>query len=427
MIFESFTTAQWFLFGATFAIALIMGAVVNKTNFCTMGAVSDWVNMGDTGRFRSWMLAIAVAMLGVLLLEGLGVVSLDSTFPGYRSSSFIWSQNILGGVMFGIGMTLGSGCANKNLVRFGGGNLKSLIVLVVMGIFAYFMIFPFPGTDKTLMNLFLPWMGPLTINLATQQDIGSLVASENALDARLWIGGALVLAFLAVIFRSADFRASFDNILGGLVVGLAVVGGWYFSGTVQVANPDPMFLFDGKGSISLQQFATQWQVVEVPADAVKPIRTSFVDTQSYTFVNPTAQAVGFVGRGFSKAFLTFGLAAFIGAIVGSLLWALVSRTFRLEWFVSFGDFIRHVIGAMLMGVGGVLALGCTIGQGVTGFSTLSIGSILAFVSIVFGAAMTMKVQYYKMVYEDASIADVFLTSLVDMRLLPKALRKLEAI
>ncbi|NIP72894.1 MAG: YeeE/YedE family protein [Gammaproteobacteria bacterium] len=427
MVFESFTDAQWFVFGSTFVIALVIGAVVNKTNFCTMGAVSDWVNMGDTGRFRSWVLAIAVAIIGVLVLEGAGIVDLSDTFPGYRSSSFIWAQNIVGGVMFGIGMTLGSGCANKNLVRFGAGNLKSLIVLVIMGTFAYFMIFPFPGTDKTLMNLFRPWLGPLTVNLQTNQDLGSLISGENAMSMRLWVGGVLALVLLAVIFRSSDFRRSLDNILGGLVIGLAVVAGWYFTGAAQVTNPDPMFLFNERETVSLQDISRQWQVIEAPAGAVKPIRSAFVGTQSYTFVNPTAQALGYAAQGFNKAFFTFGLAAFAGVILGSLLWALLSRNFRLEWFVSFGDFARHLVGAVLMGVGGVLALGCTIGQGVTGFSTLSVGSILAFASIVFGAALTMKVQYYKMVYEEASVAAVFVTSLVDMRLLPKGMRKLEGI
>ena len=421
MLFESYTTALWYLVGTSFVAALVLGAVANKTNFCTMGAVSDWVNMGDTGRFRSWMFAIAVALVGALVIEGTGLVDLDSTFPAYRGANFIWLENIIGGAMFGVGMSLASGCTNKNLVRLGGGNLKSLVVLTIVGIAAYFMIFPFPGTDVTLMNFFLPLLSWSRVTLEGGQDLGSLiVGGDAAMTGRLVIGVIVALVLLLFVVRSTDFRQNFDNILGGLVVGLVVTAGWYFSGTIQVQG---MF-----SNTNLAGFAADWSMNSPGADAVKPIRSAFVDTQSYTFVNPTAQAVGWVGSGFSKAFVTFGLAAFAGVIVGSFLYAILSGTFRKEWFASKGDFANHAIGAVLMGIGGVMALGCTIGQGVTGFSTLSVGSMLTFVSIVLGAATTMKIQYYKMVYEEeATFGRALVTALVDLKLLPPGLRKLEAI
>jgi len=118
----------------------------------------------------------------------------------------------------------------------------------------------------------------------------------------------------------------------------------------------------------------------------------------------------------------------LGVILGSLFWTLVSRSFRIEWFVNLKDFITHMIGAVLMGFGGVLGLGCTVGQGITGISTLAVGSFLVFISIVFGCALTMKIQYYKLVYEDdASFIKALITALVDMKLLPSGLRQLEAI
>lgn len=420
MVFDNFADAQWYLLGTTFAIALIMGAVVNKTNFCTMGAVSDWVNMGDTGRFRAWLLAMAVAMIGALVLEGTGIINLNDTFPAYRGPNLIWLQNILGGVMFGIGMTLASGCANKTLVRLGGGNIKALFVVAVMGIAAYFMIFPFPGSDQTLMSLvFLPWIQKTDVHLAVGQDLGSLVSPQHALVARLWIGSVIAALVLFFVFRSRDFRRNFDNILGGLVVGGAVVAAWYFTSTIHLQG-----LFD---TVSLRNYVANWGMTDHPAGAIQPIRSAFVGVQSFTFVNPTGQVAGFVGYGFSKAFWTFGVAALFGVIAGSFLWAVVTRGFRFEWFASVSDFIKHVVGAALMGIGGVLALGCTIGQGVTGISTLAVGSFLAFASIVFGSALTMKVQFYKMVYEDASFMQVLVTSLADMRLLPNGMRKLEAV
>jgi uncharacterized membrane protein YedE/YeeE len=140
------------------------------------------------------------------------------------------------------------------------------------------------------------------------------------------------------------------------------------------------------------------------------------------------QVAGYSASGFSTAYVTFGVVAVVGVLLGSLLWALLSRSFRFEWFASFKDFLNHLVGAILMGFGGVLALGCTIGQGVTGISTLALGSFIAFGGIVLGSALTMKVQYYKMVYEaDASFAAALVTALVDMRLLPKSLRRLEAV
>ena len=127
-----------FMLIVAFTITFIMGAIVNKTNFCTMGAVSDWVNMGDTNRLRSWMLAIIVALIGVTVIEASEYASVTSTLPPYRSEGFSWLRYIIGGIVFGIGMTLASGCGNKTLVRIGGGNLKSVVVLIIAGMFAFF-------------------------------------------------------------------------------------------------------------------------------------------------------------------------------------------------------------------------------------------------------------------------------------------------
>jgi len=138
--------------------------------------------------------------------------------------------------------------------------------------------------------------------------------------------------------------------------------------------------------------------------------------------------VGYAGSGFDKTLLTFGVMAFFGVIAGSLLWSILSRSFRFEWFSSVGDFGNHLVGAILMGFGGTLALGCTIGQGITGISTLATGSFLTFVAIVFGSALTMKIQYYKMVYEEeAGFFSALVASLADFHLLPNGLRKLDKV
>ncbi|MBS3800412.1 MAG: YeeE/YedE family protein, partial [Thioalkalivibrio sp.] len=218
MEFSSFSTAAMAFLGGAFVLAFIMGVVANKTNFCTMGAVSDWVNMGDTGRMRAWLLAIAVAMLGVAILEFFGVLNAGDSFPNYRMSEFQWVEHALGGFLFGIGMTYASGCGNKTLVRVGGGNIKSLMVMMVIAIIAFYMVRPLPGSSETLYSLlFMDWTTALAISTPAGQDLGTLVAgAENGLSARLVLGLVIGILLLALIFKAADFRRSFDNILGGL-------------------------------------------------------------------------------------------------------------------------------------------------------------------------------------------------------------------
>jgi uncharacterized membrane protein YedE/YeeE len=423
MIFEDFATAHQTVLLAVFGIAFVMGAVVNKTNFCTMGAVSDLVNMGDTGRIRAWIFAMAVALIGVIVLEASGVVSVDQTLPPYRGSNFAWLEYILGGIIFGVGMTLGSGCGNKTLIRIGGGNLKSILVFAVIAVCAYFMLNPFPGTDKTLYSeLFYAWTNPTSASLTTGQDLGSVIGNAVGADfgtTRTVIGLILVALMLWFAFKSADFRSSFDNKLAGVVVGLAVIGAWYATGSLVMIDAD------GE-SMNWTQYASaeSWDMLEDNAEA----RPKDVGVQSFTFINPIGQTLRYAINGFESVFVTFGLVAVLGVILGSFAWAVISKGFRIEWFVNFKDFLTHLIGATLMGIGGVLALGCTIGQAITGISTLAMGSFLAFGGIVFGSAMTMKIQYYKMVYEDeATFAKAFVTALVDFKLLPGSMRKLEAI
>ena len=420
MLFDDFVAAESALLWGAFLIALVMGAVVNKTNFCTMGAVSDLVNMGDTGRMRAWLLAIAVAVLGVAVLEYLGLVDASGTFPPYRAGNLLWAENILGGLMFGVGMTLASGCGNKTLVRIGGGNIKSVLVFAIIGLIAYFMVNPFPGSDQTLMSvLFYDWIRPLAVDLGDSQDLGYLLGGESAAGTRLAIGIVLGLVLVAFAWRSVDFRGNRDNVLGGLVVGLAVLGAWYLSSNLGVNTED--------GAMSLSGYYEEWDML-ADSDEGKPAQGRPLAPQSYTFINPMGQTLGYASGGFERALLTIGVVAVLGVVLGSLLWSLLSRSFRFEWFSSLQDAVNHVIGAVLMGFGGTLALGCTVGQAITGVSTLALGSLLTFAAIFLGSALTMKVQYYRMVYEEqTTFGKALVTGLVDLHLLPESLRKLDAI
>lgn len=425
MIFDSFFAAQSFFLWSTFIIAIIMGMVVNKTNFCTMGAVSDLVNMGDTGRMRAWVLAGTVAMLGVVVLEATGLANLsNSTLPPYRGSEFQWGRYLLGGIMFGIGMTLGSGCGNKALIRIGGGNIKSIFVFVIIAIIAYYMVDPYKQLSSTwYQSLFAPWLGQASISLSTHQDLGSIVGklfNVPALSMRIALGLIIGAVALYIVFRSEEFRKSSDNIMAGVVVGVAVLLAWYFTSGVAVVADE--------GAQSLSKFYANWDFVMDSSEGKPKNGSTNLLPQSFTFISPMGQTFGYASSGFNTAFLSFGVVAVLGVILGSLLWSLISRSFRIEWFASFKDFTTHIIGGVLMGFGGVLGLGCTIGQGITGVSTLALGSFLVFLGIVFGSAMTMKIQYYKLVYEEeATFGKALITALVDMKLLPSGMRKLDAV
>jgi len=386
-----------------------------------MGAVSDMVNMSDYGRFRAWLLAIAVAMLGVSILEYMGVVTATDSFPNYRGTNLIYIENILGGILFGIGMTYASGCGNKTLIRIGGGNIKSILVFIIISVIAYYMTSPFPNSDKTLYSvLFYDWVNPLAITLDSNQDIGALIGgSDNTQTMRLVAGLLVAAGMLFYVFKAADFRSSKDNILGGIVIGLIILTAWYTSSNIGVTAEDTNY--------SLSEYYAEWDML-AEDDEGKPATGRGLSSQSFTFINPIGQTFGFVKDRLDPALLTFGLVSVFGVILGSFLWSLTSKSFRIEWFVDIKDFMNHFFGAILMGFGGVLALGCTIGQGITGMSTLAVGSILTFVSIIFGSALTMKIQYYKMCYEDeATFSKAFITALVDMKLLPASMRKLDAI
>ena len=367
-----------------FVIGIIFGAVVNKTNFCTMGAVSDWVNMGDKDRFRAWMLAIGIAIVLSQGMQSFGLFDLGQSI--YLTTNFGWLGYLLGGVLFGIGMTLASGCGQRTLVRLGGGNLKSLVVMLVLGLTAYM-------TMRGLLALVRVNVIEVTnINLGAtgvaDQGIDTLIAAAVGIEnsaAVSWAVTALIGGGLIIFaFASASFRRRFDDILAGIVVGLIIPAGWYVTGVIGF-------------------------------DDFEPVRF-----ESYTFVAPVGESLQYLMT-YTGSTIKFGIAAVAGVILGSFLYAVLTRKFHVETFIVHGDMVRHILGGILMGFGGVLALGCTVGQGITGMSTLALGSLMALASIVFGSALTMKVEYYLL--DDVGFFRALRHALADMKLMPAHKRR----
>ncbi len=360
-----------FVVASGFALALIFGAVAQKTDFCTMGAVADIVNMGDWTRMRMWLLAIAVAIAGANALDLAGMVDLSRS--AYPAAGWPWLGSLVGGFLFGVGMTLASGCGSRSLVRIGGGNLKSLVAMVFLALAA----------ELTIRGILAPLrtevLGAFAIRFDQGQDLSWLLASALGTGKRVvqpWIASAFALALFVFVLKDRDFRADRARFIGAAVLGLTIVGGWYVTGHLGFIAEDPETL----------------QELYVGTKSARP--------ESFTFIGPAANALELLQFWTDKsARVSFGVAVVVGTIAGSLAYALYKRRFRWESFASTADTRNHMIGGTLMGFGGVAAMGCTIGQGITGVSTLALGSIVVFFSIVAGAALTVRMQYRNMLRE----------------------------
>jgi uncharacterized membrane protein YedE/YeeE len=297
-------------------------------------------------------LAIAVAILGSQALHLAGVVDLGKSI--YLTPSLGWLGAILGGLLFGFGMTLAGGCGNKTLVRVGGGSLKSLVAFLCLGLAAYATLRGLLGLPRQAMeaatNLDLAKLG------VARQGIADILAKSTGIGAggiRVALALAVAGGFLLYCFRDAAFRASPRDIAGGLVIGALVPAGWLVTGVLG-------------------------------ADPFEPTPLA-----SFTFVAPIGDTLQYAMT-FTGAKINFGIAAVLGVIAGAFASSSVAGKFRLEGFADTSDTLRHMIGGVMMGVGGVLALGCTIGQGITGMSTLALGSVVAWLAIVAGGWLGIK-------------------------------------
>ena len=355
------------LLWAAFALAVVFGAIAQRTHFCTMGAVADIVNMGDWTRMRMWLLAIAVAIIGFNAMVAAGVV--EARHSLYAGPRLIWLSNLVGGLMFGFGMVLASGCGSKTLVRIGGGSLKSLLVFCVLGLAAYATLRGITAVARVAT------VDAVAVALPAGQDLPSLLAHATgwpvpslALILGLAIGGAL----LAFVLLRPEGRAP-DTLLGGLGIGAMIVAVWWLSG--------------------------QWgHLAEHPVTLEEAfLATNSQRMESLSFVAPLAYTLDWLILFSDKSkLLTIGIVSTAGVVLGSAAVALATRTFRWEGFGGTEDTANHFVGAALMGVGGVTAVGCTIGQGISGVSTLALGSFITLAAIVAGAVAAVRYQVWRL-------------------------------
>lgn len=331
---------------AGFAIGVVFGVIGLLSGFCLMSSLRDWLTANDGRKLRSYATALAVAIAGTQIVSVAGLVDIGKSL--YLQPSFSAPLIFIGGLLFGLGMVLSNGCASRALVLLGKGNLRSLVVLMVIGVSA----------QMTLKGLIAParlaflqatQMTPATVSvpgLLTQ--IGVDASLARIAVALLAVGGLLIFAL-----SDRHYRRAYGQIAAGVAVGGLVVAGW---------------------------LSTGW----LGADEFDPIPVS-----SLTFISPVADTLQYTMLSTGMT-LSFGIALVVGVLAGSLLTASLTGRFSLEGYHSAQHMLRSISGAALMGIGGAMAYGCSVGQGLTGMSTLAIPSVIAAVGILAGAAIGIR-------------------------------------
>jgi uncharacterized protein len=337
-------------------LGLALGALMQSTHFCTMGAIADAYNFGSWERARMWGLALGIAILGTQTLAALNLIDLSKSI--YTGGKLFWLSYLLGGGLFGFGMVLAGGCAGKTLLRMGSGSLKGLVVFLVMGLTAYMTLRGVLGVLRVnVIELAL-------INLPAQ-DLPRLLGLNH------WYAGVVVGGILLFWALYKPEARTLTQLIAGLGIGFVIVTAWYVSGHLGYV-----------------------------ADHPETLQEAFLATNSgrmegLSFVAPMAYWLDFgVLYSDKSKVASFGMMAALGVVLGALLVSLRRKNFRWEGFGNTRDLAQHLIGGVMMGFGGVLAVGCTVGQGLSGASTLALGSWMTLAAIVGGAIAALKYQVY---------------------------------
>ncbi|MEK9969309.1 MAG: YeeE/YedE family protein [Ferrovibrio sp.] len=326
-----------------FLFAALAAYAVRRAKLCTFGAIEDALIGGSTRRLKAFGVSLAIALLGTQALILTGIFS-----PGTTSLvplALSWLSTLAGGIVFGIGMALVGTCSFGSLIRLGGGDLRALVVLATMGAVAY-------ATARGLLSPLREELASHAISLADLRhgDIPNLLQSWSGFDLRLPITLAVGAALLVWALRDARFRQSRRLLLAGIALGVSIIAGWVITGVLS----DPM-ASDYRGS-------------------------------SLSFVAPVGRLFFALIAGLPHWF-DFGTGIVFGTIAGGGLGALTLFEWRWEAFDDHHEMRRHLVGGVLMGFGGVIASGCTIGQGLSAASLLAISAPFAVVGMVIGARL----------------------------------------
>ncbi len=345
-------------------LSVVFGAAAQVSRFCLLGGMSSYMSSRDGGRMAVYLGAIGVAIVATTLVQWIAGLDLDQTRPPYRSPDFAWGRYLIGGFMFGVGMVLARGCPVRSLVKSSQGNVQALVAIVVMAIAAYAMT-----RTSLFQTAFLPWVGGLSVDLTAfdipHQDLAALVG--GGMLVHLVVAAVLAAALLFVSWRWLPLRGNGLAWLAILLMGTVVGAAFWVTG-------------GGPGQAA--DMASMMQ--NNPQEGL--------GTQSFTFSAPLGDVVYFLQNVTSPSTITFGVVAVAGVFLGSLVSALVRRDVRFSIPMSVREWFRTIVGATLVGVGSVLAMGCTVGHGLTGFSTLAFGSMLSLAAIMLGAWVMLRIQ-----------------------------------
>lgn len=322
---------------------LTLGLAARIGRFCTLGAIEDLLYSSDDRRMRMWGLAIGTSIIGAHLAMSLG--ALDGEATAYLDRAWNPVASILGGLMFGYGMALSGNCGYGALARLGGGDLRSFVIVIVMGLSAYFVM------SGPLAHARV-WLFPVQTDPATPQGL------TGYMDIALGLGPAAVGlgvggAFLAFSLSSKDMRRSPAQIFWGCAVGLAVVSGW---------------------------IGTSW--IAANGFGAEPVET-------HTFAAPIGDTIIYAMTASGTA-LSFGVGSVLGVLAGACLGSYSKGHFRWEACEDPRELRRQILGAAIMGAGAILAVGCSVGQGISAFSVLAFSAPVTFAAIFAGAALGLR-------------------------------------
>lgn len=354
------------LWGGLF-LGFVLGAVAQATRFCTMGALADWFTYGGTARLLMWVLAVAVAATGALALVEMSW--LDATKTNAWSPRLLWLSNIAGGVVFGFGMVLASGCPQRNLVRAGSGNLKAMVTLLVAALAAQMTL------RGVFSNLRVQGLDSAGMTLSYPQDLGSMLASWSGWSSTALRWLVLCIYLLAAAWMLYRHRQDMEvqHWFGGAMVGVLVVAAWALTAQVGYIPEHP------------ETLEATWMA------------TYSHRPEALTFAAPMAHTLDLLTLWSDRSNVaTYGVLVCLGTLLGSAMLAVVRKEFRVESFHNATDMGNHIAGGVMMGFGGVTAMGCSIGQGISGLSLQSAGACLAVAGIVAGTWLALRFQSWQM-------------------------------
>lgn len=322
---------------------IFLGLAARVGRFCTLGAIEDLFYGENTLRLRMWGIAIGTSVVGTYGLSLMGLLDLEQTL--YLSRNWNPLESIIGGLIFGYGMALAGNCGYGALARLGGGDLRSLLIVLIMGISAYVTL---GGPLSGLRILAFGGSEPSTQVQTFAHSLSKFTGTSTEI-AGIMLGCIILIATLL----NRQVRNSFGHIFWGAVAGLAIVSGWA---------------------------GTQW-IASSGFDATPVV--------SHTFSAPIGETVLYAMTSSGNT-INFGTGSVLGVILGAFFGSLFKGHFRWEACDDPRELRRQILGAALMGIGAVVAVGCSVGQGLSAFSVLAYSAPITLLCIMIGAAIGLR-------------------------------------